>query len=53
MEVGHLKNVLELDISENNLFGEIPTAIGDCLSLQNIYLQVIHSKETYLHLWLP
>jgi hypothetical protein len=30
---------MDLDVSENNLFGEIPTTIGDCLSLQNLYLQ--------------
>jgi Leucine-rich repeat (LRR) protein len=34
MEVGNLKNIYQLDVSENNLFGEIPTTIGDCLSLQ-------------------
>jgi hypothetical protein len=39
MEVGNLKNIVELDVSENNLFGEIPTTIGDCLSLQNLSLQ--------------
>jgi Leucine-rich repeat (LRR) protein len=39
MEVGNLKTILEMDVSENNLFGEIPTTIGDCWSLQNLYLQ--------------
>jgi hypothetical protein len=39
MEVGKLKNILQFDASENNLIGEIPTTIGDCLSMQNLYLQ--------------
>ncbi|XP_062155348.1 putative receptor-like protein kinase At3g47110 [Alnus glutinosa] len=37
--VSYLKNILELDVSENSLFGEIPITIGDCLSLQILYLQ--------------
>lgn len=39
VEVGNLKNIFELDVSENNLFGEIPRSIGDCMSLEYLYLQ--------------
>ena len=39
MEVRNLKNIYYLDVSENNFFGEIPSTIGDCLSLQIICLQ--------------
>ncbi|KAK2373542.1 putative LRR receptor serine/threonine-protein kinase [Trifolium repens] len=28
-----------LDVSENHLFGEIPKAIGECISLEYLYLQ--------------
>ncbi|KAG8633666.1 hypothetical protein MANES_18G124300v8 [Manihot esculenta] len=38
-EVGKLKNVNMLDISENNLSGEIPKAIGDCVSLEYLYMR--------------
>ncbi|KAL5566982.1 hypothetical protein UlMin_030146, partial [Ulmus minor] len=38
-EVGKLKNVNKLDFSSNNLSGEIPGTIGDCLSLEYLYLQ--------------
>ncbi|KAF7825808.1 putative LRR receptor-like serine/threonine-protein kinase [Senna tora] len=36
VEVGALKNLGTMDISENYLFGEIPETIGECISLQNI-----------------
>ncbi|XP_059458519.1 putative receptor-like protein kinase At3g47110 [Corylus avellana] len=39
MEVGNLKNIYYFDVSENNFLGEIPETIGNCLSLQNLYLQ--------------
>ncbi|KAL5568551.1 hypothetical protein UlMin_025126 [Ulmus minor] len=38
-EVGKLKNVNKLDLSSNNLSGEIPGTIGDCSSLEYLYLQ--------------
>ncbi|KAL5568553.1 hypothetical protein UlMin_025128 [Ulmus minor] len=38
-EVGKLKNVNTLDFSSNNLSGEIPGTIGDCSSLEYLYLQ--------------
>ena len=39
MEVGILKNINQLDVSENKLTGEIPRAISNCLSLEYLYLQ--------------
>ena len=39
MEVGILKNINQLDVSEIKLTGEIPRAISDCLSLEYLYLQ--------------
>ncbi|KAJ9167431.1 hypothetical protein P3X46_022085 [Hevea brasiliensis] len=38
-EVGKLKNVNTLDLSENNLSGEIPGTIGECFSLEYLYMQ--------------
>ncbi|KAL5568802.1 hypothetical protein UlMin_025377 [Ulmus minor] len=38
-EVGKLKNVNTLDFSSNNLSGEIPGTIGDCSSLEYLFLQ--------------
>ncbi|KAL5568582.1 hypothetical protein UlMin_025157, partial [Ulmus minor] len=39
MEVGKLKNINALDFSSNNLSGEIPGTIGDCSSLEYLFLQ--------------
>ncbi|XP_048140725.1 receptor kinase-like protein Xa21 [Rhodamnia argentea] len=33
MEVGNLKTLTELDISDNKLVGEIPNSLGDCTGL--------------------
>ncbi|XP_028109669.1 probable LRR receptor-like serine/threonine-protein kinase At3g47570 [Camellia sinensis] len=38
-EVGNLKNLAELDISENKLFGRVPSTVGSCTSLQNLSLE--------------
>jgi hypothetical protein len=38
-EVSYLKNLGELDLSENRLFGEIPTSLGSCISLERLYLE--------------
>ena len=38
-EVGNLKNINEMDISNNNLSSEIPTSIGNCSILEYLYLQ--------------
>jgi hypothetical protein len=38
-EVGNLKNINSLDVSENNLSGHIPSSIGNCLSLECLSLQ--------------
>ncbi|KAJ1429128.1 Serine/threonine-protein kinase, active site [Sesbania bispinosa] len=38
-EVGQLKNIMKIDVSENHLSGEIPGAIGECTSLEYLYLQ--------------
>jgi Leucine-rich repeat (LRR) protein len=38
-EVGLLKNIGRLDISENHLSGGIPTQIGDCISLEYLFLE--------------
>ena len=34
IEVGNLKNVEQLDISENMMFGTIPTTLGSCVKLE-------------------
>ncbi|RCV29721.1 hypothetical protein SETIT_6G035000v2 [Setaria italica] len=34
-EVGHLKNLVTLDVSGNRLTGEIPNSLGDCQILQS------------------
>ncbi|KAL5569399.1 hypothetical protein UlMin_025974 [Ulmus minor] len=39
VEVGKLKNVNTVDLSSNNLSGEIPLTIGECSTLENLYLQ--------------
>ncbi|KAL5569986.1 hypothetical protein UlMin_026561 [Ulmus minor] len=38
-EVGKLKNVIAIFLSGNRLSGEIPTTIGDCSSLEWLYLE--------------
>ncbi|XP_045813764.1 probable LRR receptor-like serine/threonine-protein kinase At3g47570 isoform X2 [Trifolium pratense] len=38
-EVGLLKNIDVLDISENHLSCDIPRTIGECISLEYLYLQ--------------
>ncbi|CAI0410072.1 unnamed protein product [Linum tenue] len=38
-EIGMLENLNALDISHNFLTGKIPSAIGDCKSLEYLYLQ--------------
>ncbi|XP_061353238.1 receptor kinase-like protein Xa21, partial [Gastrolobium bilobum] len=38
-EVGQLKNINVLDVSENQLYGNIPGTIRDCSSLEYLYLQ--------------
>jgi hypothetical protein len=37
--VGNLKSLYQLDVSDNNLYGEIPTTIGDCWGLEYLYLE--------------
>ncbi|KAJ9160278.1 hypothetical protein P3X46_025692 [Hevea brasiliensis] len=37
-EVGQLKNIGALDVSESKLSGEIPESIGECLSLEFLYM---------------
>ncbi|ONH94987.1 hypothetical protein PRUPE_7G044200 [Prunus persica] len=37
--LGDLKNIGELDISENKLSGEIPGTLGRCISLERLHLQ--------------
>ncbi|KAG5552234.1 hypothetical protein RHGRI_010349 [Rhododendron griersonianum] len=39
LEVGNLKNIGEIDISENGLSDEITGTLGGCSSLENLYLQ--------------
>ena len=34
-----LKNIYQLDLSENNLTGEIPETIRECQSLGSLYVQ--------------
>ncbi|KAK7294752.1 hypothetical protein RJT34_17648 [Clitoria ternatea] len=38
-EVGILQNINKLDLSENDLSGVVPATIGQCLSLEYLYLQ--------------
>lgn len=38
-EVGRLENIGKLNFSENNLSGDIPRTIGECVSLEYLYLQ--------------
>ncbi|RDX84314.1 putative LRR receptor-like serine/threonine-protein kinase, partial [Mucuna pruriens] len=38
-EMGRLKNIGKMNLSENNLSGDIPKTIGDCISLEYLYLQ--------------
>ncbi|CAJ2633531.1 unnamed protein product [Trifolium pratense] len=38
-EVGMLKNIDMLDVSKNNLSGDIPETIGECISLEYLYLE--------------
>ncbi|XP_042491542.1 probable LRR receptor-like serine/threonine-protein kinase At3g47570 [Macadamia integrifolia] len=35
-EIGNLKSVSTIDVSENRLFGEIPSSFGDCNSLEHL-----------------
>ncbi|XP_027362872.1 probable LRR receptor-like serine/threonine-protein kinase At3g47570 [Abrus precatorius] len=37
-EIGQLKNIGKLDVSENHLSGDIPETIGECMSLEYLYL---------------
>ena len=37
--VSKLKNLEKMDVSENHLSGDIPGSIGDCTSLEYLYLQ--------------
>jgi hypothetical protein len=39
MEIGKLKNVGALDISDNMLSGELPSSLGSCQSLEVLHLQ--------------
>ncbi|RDY01287.1 putative LRR receptor-like serine/threonine-protein kinase, partial [Mucuna pruriens] len=38
-DVGKLKSLEKMDVSENHLSGDIPESIGDCTSLEYLYLQ--------------
>ncbi|KAJ1396839.1 Serine/threonine-protein kinase, active site [Sesbania bispinosa] len=38
-EVSMLKNIETLNVSENHLSGDIPRTIGECISLEYLYLQ--------------
>ncbi|XP_073013483.1 receptor kinase-like protein Xa21 [Typha latifolia] len=37
-EVGSLKNLIQLDIRENNFSGQIPTPLGECQVMEYLYL---------------
>ncbi|KAL5570535.1 hypothetical protein UlMin_027110 [Ulmus minor] len=39
VEIGKLKYINTIDLSSNNLSGEIPRTIGECSSLEYLYLQ--------------
>ncbi|KAK3409841.1 hypothetical protein EUGRSUZ_J01920, partial [Eucalyptus grandis] len=38
-EVGNLKNLISLDVSYNQISSEILTTLGDCLGLEELYMQ--------------
>ncbi|KAL7169695.1 hypothetical protein ACSBR2_034680 [Camellia fascicularis] len=38
VEVGNLKNLVELNLSHNKLSGGIPSSLGSCTSLERLYL---------------
>ncbi|XP_028115702.1 putative receptor-like protein kinase At3g47110 [Camellia sinensis] len=46
-DVGNLKNLMKLDISENGLSGEIPSSLGSCTSLENLYLVTEPPSQPY------
>ncbi|KAG6729877.1 hypothetical protein I3842_01G053100, partial [Carya illinoinensis] len=39
VEIGNSKNIYRLDVSKNKLSADIPNTLGDCLSLEYLYLQ--------------
>ncbi|XP_024200479.1 probable LRR receptor-like serine/threonine-protein kinase At3g47570 [Rosa chinensis] len=39
VQIGKLRNLGVLDVSENMLSGELPNSLGDCESLEGLYLQ--------------
>ncbi|KAL3372559.1 hypothetical protein AABB24_004883, partial [Solanum stoloniferum] len=39
-EVGNLTNLIDLDLSNNNLIGSIPTSIQNLRNLQRLYLNI-------------
>ncbi|CAL5411944.1 unnamed protein product [Camellia sinensis] len=39
LEVGSLKNLATLDVSNNRLLGSIPSSLGNCLSLEWLHLE--------------
>ncbi|XP_028804020.1 probable LRR receptor-like serine/threonine-protein kinase At3g47570 [Neltuma alba] len=45
-EVGNLKNIGNLDASHNHISGKIPQTIGDCQSLEYLFLQGNFFQET-------
>jgi len=60
-EVGMLKNINMLDVSENQLSSDLPRTVGECISLEYLLLQgnsfngtipSSPSTEQYLPLWL-
>ncbi|TVU30657.1 hypothetical protein EJB05_22288, partial [Eragrostis curvula] len=38
-QIGHLVNLVTVDLSSNKLSGEIPSTLGNCLELRALYLQ--------------
>ncbi|XP_021738553.1 probable LRR receptor-like serine/threonine-protein kinase At3g47570 [Chenopodium quinoa] len=38
-EVGSLKNLVKLEISDNMLTGEIPSSLGECFGLQDLFME--------------
>ncbi|WJX56080.1 non-specific serine/threonine protein kinase [Trifolium repens] len=45
-EVGMLKSINEIDVSENHLSGDIPGTIGECIGLEYLYFQGNFFNET-------
>ena len=49
LEVGHLINLVGLDVSDNRLSGALPNSLGNCVEMQGLDLMVMPLKVRFLH----